>query len=241
MKPFTIVTGLLASDLNIIQTAESLIPLLSEGKASWLIKVSNETMPDFLLDYQKIKGVKIVCEPDMSLYEGLNQALRHVDGEFFMVVGAGDTFERGAVDLIHKSISENPNLDSFFFGVTLVKNGQHFYPRPSEMHVRMACPHPGALLNTQKTIAISGFDERYQIASDYDLLSRYLQKHGACGWLDVPVVKYKGGGISEVRGVEAYLEEELVRLRVWKTGYPELCQRAIRLFTHVERASRGPS
>ena len=233
MKSLTIVTGLLDGDPNLARSADSILPELKSGKVKWLIKNSTANLSDRLREYSKIDGVKMINEPDTSLYAGLNQALQHVDDGFFMIVGAGDTLTAGAVDFIHSIVASNPNLDGFYFAVQLARNGGVLLPRPSELMHRMACPHPGAVLSVSKVRALGGFDEKYQIAADYDLLCRYVSVYGASGWSDRVIVNYMGGGMSEFRAIEGFLEEELIRMRVCKSAQIDACVRGIRFFENA--------
>jgi hypothetical protein len=242
MPILTIVTGLLEGDENIHATVDSVLPQLGQN-TSWIIKESSQSLSESILRYNGVAGVHLIGQKDSSLYEGLNHALRRVDGEFFMVLGAGDTLEPGALDFICHQISTNPSLDAFYFAIRLNKDGRIFGPNPSEIQNRMACPHPGAVLSTQKTLRIGGFDESYQIASDYDLLCRYIKTYGRSGWSNQPVVNFKGGGLSEHRAIEGFLEEELIRIRVWNSPISDVCSRGARFFvwahSQLEKMASG--
>jgi hypothetical protein len=239
MKSLTIVTGVLDGDPNLAISAESILPELKSGKAKWLIKNSTAAISDLLREYSNMDGVKIISEPDASLYEGLNQALKHVDDGFFLIVGAGDTLVAGAVDFILSTVESNSNLDGFYFAVELARSGRVLMPRPSELMHRMACPHPGAVLSVSKVRELGGFDERYQIAADYDLLCRYVIAFGASGWSDRVVVSYMGGGMSDFRAIEGFLEEELIRMRVCKSAQMDACVRGIHFFENAASQLRG--
>jgi hypothetical protein len=235
MPLLTIVTGALNGDPNLSISATSILPQIKPGKVNWLIKNSTSELNGCLADYRSCAGVEIVAQNDSSLYQGLNQALEHIDGGYFMVLGAGDSLCANAADFILACLTENPNLDSFYFAVQLAKSGQILQPRPPEITHRMACPHPGAVLSVSNARALGGFDERYQIAADYDLLCRYLFKHSASGWSDHIAVNYMGGGISETRAIEGFLEEELIRSRVFKSPKIAVCDRSLRYFAAIRR------
>jgi len=237
MPLLTIVTGLLEGDPNILETANSVLPQLN-GKASWVIKNSSQNPSSLLFPYRELTDVKVICQQDSSLYSGLNQALTWVEGDFFLVLGAGDTLEPGEIDFIYQTVIQNASLEGFYFAVRLAKSGRILTPKPSEINVRMACPHPGSVLNTQKVRSLGGFDERYQIASDYDLLCRYIKKHGASGWSDQFIINYKGGGLSDQRALEGFLEEELIRLRVWSSPQIDVCTRGLRFLGWAEKRLR---
>ena len=229
MPKISIITALLQGDENVYLTAESLIPELGED-IGWSIKYSHGTVPEQVRALAKGGRVEVLGEFDSSLYMGLNQALSHSEADYFLVIGAGDTVVPGALAMVLSFVQANSALDSFFFAVNCPSLGATLYPRPHDLASRMACPHPGTLLRTQKAKMLGGFDERYQIAADYDLISRYISMFPVCGWVDQVIVNYAGGGLSEKRALEGYLEEELIRMRVWKSPVEAVAARGKRLF-----------
>jgi hypothetical protein len=229
MSQITILSALLHGDENIKQTAASILPQL-DAETVWMIKYSKDAVPEDLEAFVRHPRVKVIAESDSCIYEGLNQGLQRIATEYFMVVGAGDTLEQNALSLIQSSLKQNSKVDSLFFAVVNASTGTLLLPRPQEMNARMACPHPGALLRTANARSLGGFDLAYEIASDYDLLSRYLLKFTACGWSDQPVVRYMGGGLSDRRSLEGFLEEELVRIRSWRSPISDVCARGERFF-----------
>ena len=203
----TIITALLNADPIIERTAETLLPQLNK-EVFWIIKNSNTQENKILKTIEKHPQVKIIYENDNSLYEGLNQALKHCHDGFFQVVGAGDKFKEGAIEKILYAQKKYPSIDSILFPIIQEKNGRLINPVPNEMNTRMACPHPGSLLNVTKVNSLGGFNESYKIASDYDLLSRYFIKYTKFAVSEEVIIEYMGNGISEKFAIEAFLEEE---------------------------------
>jgi hypothetical protein len=68
-------------------------------------------------------------------------------------------------------------------------------------------------------------------------LSRYARRFPNCGKNDHVLTHYLGGGISETRLLESYIESCLVRMRVWNE--PEASV-AVSIFRALE-ASCAPS
>jgi len=80
-------------------------------------------------------------------------------------------------------------------------------------------------IGTDDFFASGSYSESYKIAGDYDLVSRMVVNKVDLCWVGVqPVVFCKGGGVSVVRFLEAFLEETVVRLRVWRKGYSEVAK-----------------
>ena len=100
--------------------------------------------------------------------------------------------------------------------------GRKWIPNPGEIDQRMSVPHAGVVMSTVLFRSYTGFDKRYRIAGDYDLLSRVLKSRvRELLWLSAASIgECRSGGVSELCYLEAYLEESLIRLRVWgKTNF----------------------
>jgi hypothetical protein len=217
-QQLSIVTALLDSDVQVFQTAQTIVPQLHEG-AEWLIKNSNSNPSDALQALAASHPrIRLVCEPDKGLYAGLNQALGHVEGIYWQVVGAGDFLMEGAVHQMLAAIAQNESrfkTDSIYFPVYHRTLQRQLTPVPAQIQDAMSCPHPGALLKAQYCKDIGGFNEHYRIASDYDLIGRYLKQWPKVMVGEYAVVNFAGGGMSETRGYECMLETELVKVRIF--------------------------
>jgi hypothetical protein len=208
----SVITCVKEDDESIKATYASIFPQLDEN-IEWIIKYSHDCTTEFSEEMPAHPSIKKITQSDTSLYDGLNQALNHCSTEFYLVLGAGDTLFQNAWETLHLELNENPGFHAYFFGIFVESRGHTLTPEPTLMPTKMACPHPGALLRTDLSLAIGGFDRSYQIASDYDHLCRYLNKYQTYKTSKELITKFKGGGISETRWLEGALEEELIRIR----------------------------
>ena len=212
MKTITILTCVLGEPPELTDTYNSLVKFLN-NEFNWLIKFDGTASPEYVDKFRKeyINCIQLV---DNSLYQAMNQGISLIETEYYFVLGAGDRLAGGElIELWRKSTETSES--SYFFSIKLAKNQQVLAPNPNELGFRMACPHPGSILRTKNSLEIGGFDLKYDIASDYDHLSRYVKKYGSGRTYTNVLVDYLGGGLSERRAMEGYLEEELVRKRVW--------------------------
>ena len=208
-----VITPLLNSNVIVRETYESLAPQLS-ADLCWFVKnscVDSANVLNFLKEQQHISYVE---QPDSSLYEALNQALGLVDADFYVVLGAGARLPAHAASVLLACIAQFTANHAFFFAAKRYPIDLTFLPRPEFLTAFMSTPHPGALLKVENSIEIGGYDVRYKIAADYDHLCRYTQRFPICGKNDFVLTNYLGGGISESRQLEGYIESSLVRLRV---------------------------
>lgn len=231
----TVVTALLDGDDAVFETADSLAGQLGPD-CRWLIKLSTDRPRTDLSRLQRLPFVDVVMQADDSIYAGLNQAIEAVGSDWFMVVGAGDKLVPGAVPTLLVDLTRSDALDAVFFGTRHLGSGRDLLPRPADLPVRMACPHPSSLVRTAKALQIGGFDTGYKIAADYDLMSRYVRAFGKVAWSDRILVEFKGQGLSERRALEGALEEELVRRRVWQSSDLGICERMLNLLPRYRAA-----
>lgn len=228
----SVLTCVLGEPESLALTFESLKPWLGPA-FTWTLKFS-ETAGDAFVRRFEAPHVRILKSRDRSLYEALNQGLRALETTHYLVIGAGDTLLAPGVQALQALPPPGPDGPSARFApVFITSTNTVMAPDPSALAQRMSCPHPGAILQTARSRALGGFDTRYEIASDYDHLSRYVRAFGPGEALRIPpLVRFAAGGMSERRSLEGYLEEELIRTRIWHSPGTAVLDRM------QERASR---
>lgn len=211
----SIITATYQSDPNVVETAGSIIPHLG-GEIEWIIKDSSQEVDSELLSGGVLEGARIFFKKDKSLYQGLNQALEMASGKYFLVLGAGDGLINSAVQqLIHQLMQNDLEdlVDIFFYSMLHQGKNSVFRPEPLSLHVGMSCPHPAIIMKTEYAREIGFFDERYLIASDYDLTLRYFNRYRRYLRSEMVISEFKGGGMSEIKTEETALETMLIKIR----------------------------
>ncbi len=211
----SIVTATYKSDSNIFETAESVIPLVSD-KVEWVIKDSSELADMDLMKGGRLAGARIFFQRDNSLYQGLNQALKHARGKYFMILGAGDLLVEDAIVQVLNQLEQNEEedqVDILFYSLRHKEKNSIFHPAPLNLHLGMFCPHPAMIMRTELAAQIGFFDEKYLIASDYDLTLRYFNRYRRYLVSNAVICDFKGGGMSEVKVEETALETMLIKIR----------------------------
>jgi glycosyltransferase len=209
-----ILTTTLRLDADFKRTFDSLSPKLS-AFLRWYVWINESELSShsqFNSDYIEIhKG------PDNSIYDALNKLVKPIESGYIMVLGAGDTLSTNALVGISNVLSrEYDERVVYSFPVYLENRKRVFNPSLKEMSKGMSLPHPGVLMPVELFRQLGGFDISYRISADYDLLLRALLQpsirikliEGVC------LVDFKGGGMSEVRGDEAQIENALIQLRI---------------------------
>jgi len=232
----TVITPLLDSNPLILETYEALAHQLND-QVCWLIKNSAPGHSGALDRLRQHEHITVVERADDSLYDAVNQALARIETEYYVVIGAGDKLAPGAVPLMMGCIDRFSAMDALFFAAKRHPVDLTFLPRPEQLAGGMTTPHPGAVLKTECSRSIGGYDTRYRIAADYDHLSRYTRRFPNCGKNDHVLTHYLGGGVSEARLLEGFIESCLVRLRVWNEPEGSV---AVGIFRALEASCAPP-
>jgi glycosyltransferase involved in cell wall biosynthesis len=225
MHPYlTVVTVTKALDSALALTGVSLDT--DQNFFEWLIKVKGSISKDELRHLNNFPRLtRVLASPDSGIYGAMNQAISAVRTDYVMFLGAGDQLiEGGNEELARIShILVKEKVDIAFLPVLI--DGKHsvWHPNPKGMAESMSCAHPGTICRTSMIESVGGFDERYMIAGDYDLISRILRSKGpkiAVG--KNAVVKVEPGGVSVTSFFEAFVETQLIRRRVWEVDQRQL-------------------
>lgn len=174
-------------------------------------------------------GVDPIIEPDTGIYSAMNQALAACSGRYVCFMNAGDRLagpqvlqrvaecirasgEPGFVYGDLATLQAHPELDG---GGTPARPREIQYPDHLSrflLYRRMIC-HQAWFLRRDYYIALGGFDLRYQLLADFDLLMRLFARRDFCA-VHLPIVTavFQGGGVSERLADLATQEREQVLL-----------------------------
>lgn len=181
---------------------------------NWLIKFSQNCSEQFISSIPESPFIKKVASADVSLYDAINQALANCSSNFYFTLGSGDILLEENIPVFIDEVAKNPNHDAYFFATIVKTSGFSLIPDPTQINIRMSCPHPSALLSVEKSIQIGGYSDQYEIASDYEHLVKYCKRYNKFYVSSTPAVEFMGGGMSSIRSLEGLLEEELIRIRL---------------------------
>ena len=228
---FSVLTCVLGEPAALEATRDSLLPFLSPG-VTWTLKFAANSSAEFIARFAH-RHVFCHQSSDSSVYDAMNQGLAHMAADFYCVLGAGDLIEGAGLQQLLTRLAQAPAPTACFAPLVYAQSGVVWTPAPQELPVRMSCPHPGVVLGVQGSRDVGGFDLGYKIAGDYDLISRYVRRFGFGETQSLPLVRFAGGGLSDVRAFEGTLEEELIRMRVWQSHEYAVQARLLRRTTLI--------
>lgn len=147
-----------------------------------------------LIHKHQAPGVKLVSEPDTGIYNALNKGVRDAQGEWFYVLGADDCIF--APEVLDEIIEAHAgNCDEI---VSDVVRQDKTTGRKVLKYIFCTPPycHQGILMRTDEIRKRSGFDERYRICADYDLVLKFHQDGMRISYCDKPFTVYGVSGFS---------------------------------------------
>jgi len=128
---------------------------------------------------------KIISEPDCGIYDAMNKGLKIATGEIIGFLNSDDFYENNEViSKVAKEFEKDPSLDACYSDLIYVDKFDISktirYVKSSEFKQGLFSkgwcpPHPTFFVRRSVYECFSNFDLRYHIASDVDLMMRFLE------------------------------------------------------------------
>jgi len=147
---------------------------------------------------------KIISEEDSGMYDAMNKGINISTGNLIGILNSDDIFaDENIVSIIVKIFSQN-QVDIIWGDVVFIDKRnriRRFYSgsgiSPSSFDSGIMPPHPAVFIKKDCYENFGYFNIKYKIASDYDLLFRFLKLNDLkYFYLPKVLVKMKLGGAS---------------------------------------------
>jgi len=127
--------------------------------------------------------VRVVSEPDTGIYNAMNKGIRLARGQLILFLNAGDDFATpDSVHMAYEDWVETGYTWGRYLTQMVDQNRQPTRPLRQEALEPSAFErgnqeiyHQGALMSRQMLMHLGGFDERFRIVADFELMCRALQ------------------------------------------------------------------
>jgi hypothetical protein len=128
----------------------------------------------------------------------MNLGIEKSIGEYLYFIGSGDELFRFDSLLCVSNILQNKDVDILMCNVitnNILYPGLDF--NLEKIYHGAMCCHQGIFMKRNWFINLNGFDVKYLIASDFDLILRAIKNGASTIFVNLCVARYLGGGISD--------------------------------------------
>jgi glycosyltransferase involved in cell wall biosynthesis len=160
-----------------------------------------------VIEKHRWEGVKVISEPDQGIYDAMNKGIGLASGEIVGLINSDDILSDNLVlQRVAKVFSDNPNVDACYGDLCYVRQNdltkivRYWRSKPYQQGLienGWVPPHP--TLYVRRTIykIYGGFDLRYCIAADFELMLRFFATHQILtAYLPHVMVKMRLGGTT---------------------------------------------
>lgn len=169
--------------------AEKLISSLIESIESqtsldfeWIVVDSCSTDNTIeLVNKSNVQDKTIICEKDFGIYDALNKAVSIVSSDYYVVIGADDTFDPRMVENFKKYLDKSPGFD--FYAAGWISNSEEKYGMKGRgwlygMMGESACHSVSLLIRKDLHLEFGKYSNLFPICADQLFVKKAI-KSGA--------------------------------------------------------------
>ena len=184
-----------------------------------------------------------VSEPDAGIYHAQNKGWRRATAPWVLFLNAGDQFD--APDVLERVFPrlDCTSADLLYGDLRLVDDKGADVVKEYPAHLTSAwlmkesLPHPSQFTRLTQLNELGGFDTRYRITADHELLARaYWQRRIRTEKLPLVVSRFDTGGISSDPRNQEQLRVE--RKEIQRRHAPRFWYAVYHLWTFLNRIIR---
>jgi glycosyltransferase len=151
----------------------------------------------------RLKLSVVVSEPDHGIYDAMNKGLHLASGEFVAFLNSGDELFNYDFSVL-KDVVCSTSFDGYYSNVTFIDQSNNIVRtwlagKATKLRVLFGWmpPHPMFFIKRSILLRLGGFNLKFKIASDYDLLLRcFMSAEFKVHYLVPFAVGMEVGGIS---------------------------------------------
>ena len=179
----------IAQCLESVKTSNEVQHIIIDGK-------SHDGTLDVLNEHKASNRI-VLSEPDQGLYFAMNKAIPLITGRFVVYLNADDYFEKNSLELVIKTMKTHvENVDSLIIGdLKYVDSKLSLHVEIDELPNRMI-PHPSTFIHRDLLRKLKGFNTKYKVAADYDLILRAYKMKANFVQLGFATTWHRSGGFS---------------------------------------------
>ena len=139
-----------------------------------------------------------ISEPDSGLYDALNKGISLAKGYWIYVLGSDDRLTKNGLASLASCINAD---SSVVYGDMIVeyadKSNRQIPPKNIELiKYYMPISHQAVIVKTNDARALGGFDLRYKVRGDYNMIQQLYLLGKVFQYVNVPIAFCCVGGLS---------------------------------------------
>lgn len=156
-----------------------------------------------------------ISEPDSGIYDAMNKGIARACGRYTIFMNTGDRIAGAEVlARLESALREYPQAPDFLYGDALEDDRGAATLKPARSHETRAhgmFTHHQAMLYRTEILKTLRYDPHYDIAADYDLTCRFLDKAPHALYLPQPLCFFEAGGVSQRRAARGRAQQYRIR------------------------------
>lgn len=211
----SVITVCRNAEKTIIKTIESVLNQTYSNLEYFIIDgASTDRTIAIIKQYEpKFKGrLHWISEQDAGIYDAMNKGIRLATGKIIGIINSDDWYELDAIERIVKSYKENG--DGVYYGILRVmENGKEVMLKSINYRFlyRDMVGHPAYFVANKIYQSHGLFSLDYKIASDYELMMRFIQRSVRFVQINFILANFNYGGASSIYDIETFIEYEKIR------------------------------
>jgi len=166
--------------------------------------VSKDATLAIVAEYPHV--ARVICEPDKGLYDAMNKGVQAASGEVIGILNSDDFYPHPQVISRVVALMEKTGADALYADLDYVDaentdvivrswKSQPYHQRLFQQG--WMPPHPTFFVRRGVYEQYGGFNTQLRFAADYELMLRFLLRHGvSVCYLPEVVTKMRMGGLS---------------------------------------------
>lgn len=169
---------------------------------------------------------RYISEPDNGIYDAFNKGWKMAKGEWVMYLGSDDEYISDGVQIL---MNNAQNVDVVYGDTYFRKSNSEKLKVQVSSPVRMGgfCCHQSLVMKKALISKFHGFDEKYKILADKDLVCKVIKSKGKIKQVHSPISIFSLEGISS-SSFRRYIESYQINRK-----YMPFCRCAIDLTCNV--------
>ncbi len=193
----SIIVATYNSDKTLRQALDS---VLNQSYQDWecivVDGVSKDNTINIVKEFvSKDSRFRYISEPDHGIYDAFNKGWKMARGEWVMYLGSDDEYTKDGI----KVLMEHSNGADVVYGDTYFRSSEEKslkLQQSSKVKQGGFCCHQSLMMKRDFISLLDGFDERYKILADKDLICKAVSNKAKFTKVNFPISIFSLAGVS---------------------------------------------